>query len=183
MCMYFVWWYNVLPDTSFWQAVFRHWLPGLTCQILRLKEKFLDINIPKQQFGKTKANRQYWCVNTPLSKFQYFRALKIITQFWTGAKRTETVRTDYEDASWRLEIGNNSTRTLNSNLLTNWRWIHATISQRVNFRKGCEAPVRISSLCMLFQCVLCLSGIVLRRYVRYCVTWLYTCTCTYYLSM
>ena len=53
--------------------------------------------------------------------------------FRTGAKRTETARTDCEDARWSLEIGNNSTSTLNSNLLTNWRWIHATISQRVNF--------------------------------------------------
>ena len=37
---------------SFRQAVFWHWLPGLTCQVLRLKEKLLDINIPKQQFKK-----------------------------------------------------------------------------------------------------------------------------------
>ena len=43
--------YN-LPDASFRQAVFWHWLAGLTCQILRLEEKLLDINIPKQQFEK-----------------------------------------------------------------------------------------------------------------------------------
>ena len=89
-----VWWCNVLPDASFGQAVFRHWLPGLTCQILRLKEKLLDINIPKQQFEK---QTQIININTPLSKFQHFRALKIVTQFRTGAKRTETARTDYED--------------------------------------------------------------------------------------
>ena len=41
-----------------------------------------------------------------------------VTQFRTGAKRTKTVRTDCEDARWSLEIGNNSTSTLNSNLLT-----------------------------------------------------------------
>ena len=45
-------WCNILPDASFGQALFRHWLPGLTCQILRLKEKLIDINIPKQQFEK-----------------------------------------------------------------------------------------------------------------------------------
>ena len=47
----FFFFYFALPDASFGQAVFRQWLPGLTCQILRLKEK-LDINIPKQQFKK-----------------------------------------------------------------------------------------------------------------------------------
>ena len=58
-------------------------------------------------------------------------------QFRTGAKHTETECTECEDARWSLEIGNNSTSTLNSNLLTNWWWIHATISQRVNFRQCC----------------------------------------------
>ena len=50
-------------------------------------------------------------------------------------KCTETARTNCEDARlarWSLEIENNSTlqltSTLNYNLLTNWRWLHATIS-------------------------------------------------------
>ena len=47
-----IWWCNILLDASFRQAVFWHWLPGLTCQILCLKKKLLDINIPKQQFEK-----------------------------------------------------------------------------------------------------------------------------------
>ena len=63
-------------------------------------------------------------------------------QFRTGAKRTKTARTDCEDERWSLEIENNSTSTPNSNLLTNWRWIHGTISQRVNFQKYCIANAK-----------------------------------------
>ena len=63
-------------------------------------------------------------------------------QFRTGAKRTETARTDCEDARWSLEIGNNSSSTLNSYLLTNWRWIHATISQREFFWQCCIANAK-----------------------------------------
>ena len=37
---------------------------------------------------------------------------------------------------------NGSTSTLNSNLLTNWWWIHATISQRVNFWQCCIANAK-----------------------------------------
>ena len=64
-------------------------------------------------------------------------------QFRTGAKRTETARTDCEEVRWSLEIENNSTSTLNSNLLTNWWWIHTTISHlRVNFLKCCIANAK-----------------------------------------
>ena len=63
-------------------------------------------------------------------------------QFRTGTKCTETARTDCEDACWSLEVGNNSTSTLNSNLLTNWQWIRATIAQRVNFRQCCIANAK-----------------------------------------
>ena len=65
-----------------------------------------------------------------------------IMQFRTGTKRTETARTDCEDARWSLELGNNSPGTLNSNLLTNWQWIHATVSQRVNFWQCCIANAK-----------------------------------------
>ena len=71
-----VWWCNVLPDASFGQAVFRHWLPGLTCQILCLKEKLLDINIPKQQFEKQTQiiNIDVW--THPSQNFSTFRCSK-----------------------------------------------------------------------------------------------------------
>ena len=47
--------------------------------------------------------------------------------------------TDYEDARWSLENGNNSASTLNSisNLLTNWWWIH-----KVNFPQWCIANAK-----------------------------------------
>ena len=73
-----------LPDASFWQAVIWHWLPpgGLTCHTL------IERITPRHKYSKatirkTNANRQYWRVNTPLSNFQYFRALKIATQLRT----------------------------------------------------------------------------------------------------
>ena len=132
-----VWWCNT--GRFFWASC----LQTLTARI-NLSNTLFERETPRHQYSKatirkTNANHQYWRVNTPLSKFQHFPVLKIVTQFRTGAKCTGTARTDYEDARWSLKIGNNSSSTLNSNLLTNWRWIHATISQRVNFRKCCIA--------------------------------------------
>ena len=57
----------------FRQAIFWHRLPRLTCQIFWLKDKLLDISIPKQQFEKQNANCQYWRVNThPCQNFSTF---------------------------------------------------------------------------------------------------------------
>ena len=136
------WIYFALYDgvTYYRTLVWASCLQTLTARINLSNTPFeretLSHQYSKATIRKTNAYRQYWHVNTPLSKCQHFRVLKIVTQFRTvqnALKLTETARTDCEDARWSLEIGNSSSGALGSNLLTGWRWVRATISQRVNF--------------------------------------------------
>ena len=47
------------------------------------------------------------CEQTPL-KISVFSGIQNRNTIPDGAKRTETTRTDYEDARWSLNLGNNS---------------------------------------------------------------------------
>ena len=80
------------------------------------------------------------CEQTPL-KISVFSGIQNRNTIPDGAKRTETTRTDYEDARWSLNLGNNSWSILNSNFLTSSRWIHCTISQR-NFFGNVASPMQ-----------------------------------------
>ena len=84
-------------------------------------------------------------------------------QFRTGAniaKCTDTARTNCEDSRWSLEIGNNSWSTLNSNLLKNWQWIHATKSKifgNVASPMAMQWQCKVNGVCKLKSCYLYLS--------------------------
>ena len=178
-----VWWCNVLPDASFRQAVFWHWLPGLTCQVLRFKEKLLDINIPKQQFEEKKRKSsiltfEQW--THPSQNFSIFGRSKSQRNyghigFVCKLQLKRSTVNHVKDSNF-LVCKRHSLCIGDVNIAKNLLSVRLWREFIVNWNLGClwncfQSPARVFTVCA--RCFSAFCACLELHYVRYYVTWLF----------